>query len=110
LALSLAAAPWSSSRAAVLALLFGAMFVAAGFVIASLAETTRRHGEDHAAYLAGLGAGSWSALMALVMPTFGRLFDRGEYRSAYAIAALSPLVGSLLWLLLRTSPTPARGG
>jgi ACS family hexuronate transporter-like MFS transporter len=101
LASSLAAAAWSPSQAVVLALLFFAMFVAAGFVIASLAEATRRHGEDHAAYLAGLGAGSWSALVAIIMPTFGRLFDHGGYRAAYAIAALSPIVGAVLWRGLR---------
>jgi ACS family hexuronate transporter-like MFS transporter len=105
LAVSLAATPWSASRAPVLALLFAAMFIAAGFVIASLSETTRRHGEDHAAYLAGLGAGSWSGLMALIMPTFGRLFDRGEYRTAYAIAALSPLAGAVFWWGLRAWPS-----
>ena len=75
------------SLAAVLAaLLFAAMFVAAGFVIASLTETTRRHAEDDGAYLAGLGAGSWSLLMAIVMPYFGRLFDHGAFGTAYAIA------------------------
>ncbi len=101
LSLSLAFAPRAGSRAAVLALLFGSMFVAAGFVIVSLTEATRRHGERHAATLAGLGAGSWSGLMALVMPVFGRLFDRADYGSAYAIAAVAPLVGTGLWRLAR---------
>jgi ACS family hexuronate transporter-like MFS transporter len=106
LAFSLAAAAWSPSGAVVLALLFFAMFIAAGFVIASLAEATRRHGEDHAAYLAGLGAGSWSALVAVIMPTFGRLFDHGGYRTAYAIAAVSPIVGAVLWRALHAPSAP----
>jgi ACS family hexuronate transporter-like MFS transporter len=94
------ATPWLHSLFAVLTMLFLAMFVASGFVIASLSETTRRHGPDHAAYLAGLGAGSWSAVMALLMPVFGRLFDRGSYGAAYALAACLPIVGWLSWRAL----------
>jgi ACS family hexuronate transporter-like MFS transporter len=100
LSLPLAAAPLVRSLAMLLALLFFAMFVAAGFVIASLAETTRRHASEHGAYLAGLGAGSWSGVMALVMPVFGRLFDRGAYGAAYAVAAAAPMIGWLLWRTL----------
>ena len=109
LALPLAAAAQSRSLAAVLALLFGAMFVAAGFVIVSLAETTRRHSEDHGAYIAGLGAGSWSLLMTIAMPYFGRLFDRGAFGVAYAIAAGAPAVGWLAWRVLgaRATSRPA---
>jgi ACS family hexuronate transporter-like MFS transporter len=100
LSLPLAATPRAHSLAAVLVLLFFAMFVAAGFVIASLAETTRRHASRHSAYLAGLGAGSWSGVMALMMPIFGRLFDRGEYGVAYAITAGAPAFGWLIWRAL----------
>jgi ACS family hexuronate transporter-like MFS transporter len=100
LALPLAAAGRLHSVAAVVALLFTAMFASAGFVIVSLTEATRGRVEDHGAYLAGLGAGSWSLLMALVMPAFGHLFDRGEFAAAYALAALSPLVGSIAWSAL----------
>jgi MFS transporter, ACS family, hexuronate transporter len=98
LALPLALTPMVTEGATVLALLFLAMFVSAGFVIASLAETTRRHAQSHGAYLAGLGAGSWSGLMALVMPVFGRLFDRAELGTAFAAAALAPAMGWLVWM------------
>jgi ACS family hexuronate transporter-like MFS transporter len=97
LSLPLAVVPLLHSLVWVLFLLFFAMFVAAGFVIASLTETTRAHASDHGAYLAGLGAGSWSGVMALVMPIFGRLFDRRAYSAAYAIAAVAPVAGWLLW-------------
>jgi ACS family hexuronate transporter-like MFS transporter len=100
LSLPLAAASIARSLAAVLVLLFFAMFVAAGFVIVSLAETTRRHASQHGAYLAGLGAGSWSGVMALMMPIFGRLFDRGAYGAAYALAAGAPTFGWLTWWAL----------
>jgi ACS family hexuronate transporter-like MFS transporter len=98
LALPLALTPRVTGAAAVLGLLFLAMFVSAGFVIASLAETTRRHAQSRGAYLAGLGAGSWSGLMALVMPVFGRLFDRGQLGTAFAVAALAPAVGWVVWM------------
>jgi MFS transporter, ACS family, hexuronate transporter len=97
LALPLAMTPLVNARAAILALLFLAMFVSAGFVIVSLTETTRRHAERHAGYLAGLGVGSWSGLM-MVMPVFGRLFDRGDFRTAFAMAAACPPTGWLVWL------------
>jgi ACS family hexuronate transporter-like MFS transporter len=98
LAVPLAATPFVRSRAAVLSLLFLAMFASAGIVIVSLAETTRRHAARHGAYLAGLGAGSWSGLMALAMPVFGRLFDRSEYSTAFVVAAAAPAVGWGCWL------------
>ena len=106
LSLPLAAAARTRSLAAVLALLFAGMFVAAGFVIVSLAETTRRHSEDHGAYLAGIGAGSWSLLMTIIMPFFGRLFDRGAFSTAYAIAAGAPAVGWVAWRILSRLDVP----
>jgi ACS family hexuronate transporter-like MFS transporter len=107
LALPLALTPLASARAAILALLFLAMFVSAGFVIVSLTETTRRHAERHAGYLAGLGVGAWSGLMML-MPVFGHLFDRGEFRSAFMLAAVCPAVGWLIWLASSRMRDPPR--
>jgi MFS transporter, ACS family, hexuronate transporter len=101
LAIPLAATPLFHSRAAVLSLLFLAMFASAGFVIVSLAETTRRHDAQHGAYLAGLGAGSWSGLMALAMPVFGRLFDRDAYGASFVLAAAAPTLGLSCWLAAR---------
>jgi len=54
----------------------------------------------HAGYIAGLGAGSWSALVALVMPLFGRWLDARAYRHAFELAALVPLAGAALWATL----------
>ncbi len=109
LALTLAAASFVPTAAGVLVLLFVAMFASAGFVIVSLTETTRLHSVEHGAYLAGLGAGSWSGLMMILMPIFGRLLDRADYTAAYGIAALCPLLGALIWRALgwRADP-PAR--
>jgi ACS family hexuronate transporter-like MFS transporter len=100
LALPLALVARLHTLPGVMALLFLAMFDAAGFVLVSLTEATRRHSEDHGAYVAGLGAGAWSLLMTLSMPLFGRLFDDDAFGTAYALAALSPVIGSLAWFAL----------
>jgi hypothetical protein len=40
-----------------------------------------------------VGAGSWSLVVALVMPGVGRLFDLHRYDAAFLIAALFPIAG-----------------
>jgi ACS family hexuronate transporter-like MFS transporter len=96
----LAATPWLPAHALVLAELVAAMFVASGFVIVPLAYATHVYSTRHSAYLAGLGAGSWSAGVALVMPLFGALFDRGGYGRAFAITAAAPLVAFAIFRAL----------
>jgi ACS family hexuronate transporter-like MFS transporter len=86
-----------SSPGWVLAAMVAAMFVAAGFVIVALSLAMRTFSTGHAGFIAGLGAGSWSALVALCMPLFGRLFDHRDYAQAFTIAALFPPVGVLAW-------------
>jgi ACS family hexuronate transporter-like MFS transporter len=109
LAVPFAATPHARSLPLVLALMFWGMFVAAGFVIVTLTEATHRHSTAHGGLLAGIGAGSWSGVVALTMPVFGRLFDAGAYGTAYAIAAAAPVVGWLAWTLAGGSPA-LRGG
>jgi ACS family hexuronate transporter-like MFS transporter len=106
LSLPLSAAAVPRSPVLVLAILAWATFVAAGFVILSLGEVTSRAGAQRAGYLAGMGAGAWSAVMALLMPLFGWLFDRGAYGQAYAIAAVAPTAGLLCWLWARPTDAP----
>jgi ACS family hexuronate transporter-like MFS transporter len=77
--------------------LFFAMFIAAGFVILSIAYATEVFSAAHSGLIAGLGAGSWSAVIALVMPVFGRLFDLQRYDTAFGIAAIFPVSGYVLW-------------
>ncbi len=103
LALPFAATPFVHALPAVLGLMFLEMFVSAGFVMVSLSEVTHRTSERHAAYLSGVGAGSWSGLMALAMPLFGRFFDRGHYVAAYVLAAAAPIVGWAVHASLRRS-------
>jgi hypothetical protein len=49
---------------------------------------------------AGSGAGSWSALVAVVMPGFGRPSDLPLYGAASLAASLGPAAGYLIWWIL----------
>jgi ACS family hexuronate transporter-like MFS transporter len=91
---SLPTGPW------VLAEMFLAMFALAGFVVLAVGYATRAFSSDHAGLLAGIGAGSWGAVIALTSPYFGRLFDHGQYASAFRLATLFPIAGYFLWTLL----------
>jgi ACS family hexuronate transporter-like MFS transporter len=88
--------------------LFFAMFVAAAFVIVTISYATYVYSSDNAGLIAGLGAGSWSAMVALVMPVFGRLFDQARWDAAFGLAALFPVVGFSVWRWVnRSTATPA---
>jgi ACS family hexuronate transporter-like MFS transporter len=84
----------------VLAEMFLAMFALAGFVVLSVAYVTRVFPSDHAGLLSGIGAGSWSAVVALISPWFGHLFDQHNYELAFRVGAVFPVVGYVLWLIL----------
>jgi len=90
----------------VMAGLFLAMFAVSGFVIVSVAYAIEVYSTAHSGFIAGVGAGSWSAAVALMMPIFGRLFDRRDHQNAFVIAALFPVAGYLGWLWL-SSRRPA---
>lgn len=97
LSLPLAAAPAAPSAAVVMANLFLAMFAGAGFIILSIAYATEVFPPAQSGLIAGLGAGSWSAGVAIVMPVFGWLFDHSQYDSAFLLASVCPIAGYLAW-------------
>jgi ACS family hexuronate transporter-like MFS transporter len=92
--------PWLSNLSAVLGVMFLAMFVAAGFVVISVAYATYIYSANHAGLIAGAGAGSWSFVVALTMPYFGRLFDLHRYAQAFVTAAAIPVLGWIAWRAL----------
>ena len=96
LSFPLALGPSLGAVTPLMAGLFFAMFIAAGFVILPIAYATEAF-PAHSGFIAGAGAGSWSAMVALVMPLFGRLFDRALYFEAFAIASALPVAGLALW-------------
>ena len=100
LSLPLAVVPYISSYPLTLAIMFFSMFVVSGFTIVSLAYGAREYSTNHSGLIAGLGSGSWSAVVALEMPVVGRLFDLHAYSRAFALAALLPAAGYGLWRVL----------
>jgi ACS family hexuronate transporter-like MFS transporter len=97
LGLLLAVIPMMSSFALTMILMYFTMFISAGFIIGSLAYANSHYSNVHAGLIAGVGAGSWSALVAIVMPPFGRLFDLHMYQTAFLVASLFPVIGYVAW-------------
>jgi ACS family hexuronate transporter-like MFS transporter len=100
LGLPLGATARLHSAGPALLVMFLAMFVAGGQLMASMAYATRIYSPRNYGFLAGLGAGAWSLLVALAMPVFGGLFDQHRYQAAFLLAAALPVAGSLAWQAL----------
>jgi ACS family hexuronate transporter-like MFS transporter len=107
--LPLAGVPYIASVPGAMIELFFAMFVAAGFIISTVSYATSHFGLRDSAFLAGLGAGSWSALVAIIMPIAGRLFDQKNYGAAFLLAALFPFAGWAIWLALNRDTATLEG-
>jgi ACS family hexuronate transporter-like MFS transporter len=111
LCLPLALLPFGAGLAVFMTGLFVAMFAASGFIVLSMAYATRVFSAAHAGLIAGIGAGAWSAAVAVFMPVLGRLFDLRLYPAAFVIAAVFPAAGYALWALLdragSQAPEPA---
>lgn len=108
LSLPLAAVPFIGSFAGALALMFVAMFMSAAFIIGAVAYATSHYSTTHSGWIAGIGAGSWSAFVGAAMPMLGRLFDQHRYDAAFAIATLVPFLGYVLWRALDRRKTDER--
>ena len=97
LSLPMGLVPFTASVAIAMAAFFFAMFVGAGFLIMGLRYGMGVYDSNHVALVAGIGAGSWSALVALVMPVIGHLFDIAAYAKAFDLVILIPVVGFFAW-------------
>lgn len=100
LGLPLAGAALIPSAPVVLALFFWSTFVAAGFVVLALRSGALTYPPEQTALVAGIGAGSWSAIVALVLPIFGHWFDRYEYGLTFVVISLIPVAGAAGWYVL----------
>jgi len=100
LSLPLALVPFTPSFPLAMFEFFFAMFIAAGFIITTVSYATTAFGLRDSGFLAGLGAGAWGALVAVIMPIAGRLFDQQNYPLAFLITALFPLTGFAIWQAL----------
>ena len=94
---------------------FWAMFVAAGFIVVGLRSGARMYPPGYTSLVAGMAAGSWSALSALILPFLGRWFDQHRYTTTFVVVSLIPVVGTFSWWVLsslfaveKVSAEPAR--
>jgi len=88
------------NRWAVLALFFWAMFIADGFIMTSMRMGAHVFPPGQMAMVAGLGSGSWSAVLAAVLPLYGRWVDTQRYGEIFLTMTLVPALGTALWLVL----------
>jgi ACS family hexuronate transporter-like MFS transporter len=109
LSLPLVLAPRLGAPELVLGTLFLAMFISGGFIIAALAYGTNAFPTAKSGLVAGLASGSWSLLVAVAMPLFGRMFDERWYDGTFAVAALAPAVGFAAWWVLNSCRDKRQG-
>ncbi len=98
LSLPLALLPWARTLPLVMLQLFLAMFAAGGFIILTVSYATHVYSAAYSGLIAGLGAGAWSAAVAVVMPLLGRLIDQHRWDTAFLLAAVLPVAGYMFWL------------
>jgi ACS family hexuronate transporter-like MFS transporter len=104
--LPLGLVPLAPSVPLVLLLFFWATLTASGFIVISLRAAALSYPASHTAMVAGIAAGSWSALVAVLLPGLGRLFDSGHYAETFYLVAGIPMVGVLLWRLSSRQDVP----
>jgi ACS family hexuronate transporter-like MFS transporter len=109
LSLPLAAVTLAESTAIVMLLFFLAMFNAGGFIVVGLRSGAGMYLAGQRAMVAGMAAGSWSALVALILPELGEWFDRGLYTRTFVAVSSMPVLGTLAWWGI-TNWTIVKGG
>ena len=92
--------PLSKIASTTMALFFCSMFVAGGVIVFALRYGVQVFRKQNTALVTGIGAGAWSAVVAVLMPVIGRLFDHGRYDIIFGITAIMPVIGVAGWMLL----------
>ncbi|HPT25743.1 MAG TPA: MFS transporter [Bryobacteraceae bacterium] len=95
--LPVAAIPAITSASAALAVFCWSMFTASGFIVISLRAAAQAYPSDQTALVAGIGAGSWSAVVAVLLPVVGRMVDHGQFHALFMMIAALPLLGAAGW-------------
>jgi ACS family hexuronate transporter-like MFS transporter len=98
--LPLAAVTWTSSPIGAVLVFFWAMFVTAGFIVVGLRSGAQMYPAGQSSMVAGIAAGSWSALVAVMMLLFGGWFDQKLYAQTFVVVAAMPVLGTFGWWLL----------
>lgn len=81
----------------VMVLFFWAIFVADGFIVMALRVGTRAYPREQTAMVGGIGSSSYAAMVAIVLPIYGRWFDKQLYDATFISLSLLPLLGTGLW-------------
>ncbi len=75
LALATSMTTWTASWIAALAFFSWGMFIAVAFIVISLHLSARAYPRGETGMVAGIGSGAWSAVVAILLPIYGRFFD-----------------------------------
>jgi MFS transporter, ACS family, hexuronate transporter len=97
LSLPLALVTKTGSWVAALAFFSWAMFMAVAFIVTSLHLSARAYPREESAMVAGIGSGAWSAVVAILLPIYGRWFDQRRYALIFVGLSLIPVVGTTVW-------------
>jgi len=87
-----------------IALLTSSLFAAGGLVVVTLRTGALAYPHDQRSMAAGIASSSFSAAVAITLPICGHLFDRQLYTAAFALVALLPLAGTIIWWLFPVRP------
>ncbi len=97
MSLPFALIPYITSLPALLFALFFAMFTTGAFIVPAIGYATLIFSTRQTGLIAELGAGSFSAGTAVVLPICGRMFDQHAYANAFLLITALPVTGYLLW-------------
>ncbi|QMV17766.1 MFS transporter [Granulicella sp. 5B5] len=89
-------------------LFYAEMFIAGGFVVLTLADGMNAQRKEHSGFLAGFAISCWAGVTGLLTPVLGRLFDQKAYDAGLWIVAWLPVVGVVLWRVLRSGEDVVR--
>ena len=105
LCLPLATITLYRSAAVAIALLAFTLFASGGLVVVTLRTGALAYPPNQKSMAAGIASSSFSAGVALLLPLCGKFFDAHQYGRAFALVAVLPLLGTLVWLALgKTEP------
>jgi MFS transporter, ACS family, hexuronate transporter len=88
-------------------LFFLIMFIGGGFVVLTLSDGMSLQPRRNSGLLAGVAISSWAFITGILIPVLGRFFDRGDYVLSFWLVAILPVLGTILWKMLRQSPPEA---
>jgi len=77
------------------------MFIAGGFVVLTLSDGMQAQKKENSGFLAGIAISSWAGVTGILTPVLGHFFDRRAYANGFWLVAFLPVLGTLLWKLLR---------